>query len=99
MWVEGLRLQSCALRGAANLSPMGILWTGPCGGPDLIVDDGGDAMLLIHEGMKAEIACTKDGIMPNTESTTNAEFKLVLTILTEDGIFDACDPAHNYVVS
>src|SRR5574342_461722 len=27
---------------------------GPGGGPDLIVDDGGDATLLIHEGVKAE---------------------------------------------
>lgn len=54
---------------------------GPGGGPDLIVDDGGDATLLIHEGVKAEIAYAKDGTMPNPDSTTNAEFKLVLTIL------------------
>ncbi|KAL4564946.1 hypothetical protein LXL04_029024 [Taraxacum kok-saghyz] len=27
---------------------------GPGGGPDLIVDDGGDATMLIHEGVKAE---------------------------------------------
>nr|GEY35605.1 adenosylhomocysteinase [Tanacetum cinerariifolium] len=27
---------------------------GLCGRPDLIVDDGGDATLLIHEGVKAK---------------------------------------------
>lgn len=54
---------------------------GPGGGPDLIVDDGGDATLLIHEGVKAEIAYAKDGTLPDPESTTNAEFKIVLTIL------------------
>ncbi|KAL0382812.1 UNVERIFIED_CONTAM: Adenosylhomocysteinase [Sesamum calycinum] len=32
---------------------------GPGGGPDLIVDDGGDATLLIHEGVKAEEADPK----------------------------------------
>lgn len=25
-----------------------------CDGPDILVDDGGDATLLIHEGVKAE---------------------------------------------
>lgn len=54
---------------------------GPGEAPDLIVDDGGDATLLIHEGVKAEIAYAKDGTMPDPESTTNAEFKIVLTIL------------------
>ncbi len=54
---------------------------GPDGGPDLIVDDGGDATLLIHEGVKAEIAYAKDGTLPDPSSTTNAEFQLVLTIL------------------
>ena len=54
---------------------------GPGGGPDLIVDDGGDATLLIHEGVKAEIAYAKNGSLPDPASTTNAEFKIVLTIL------------------
>eukprot|EP00184_Porphyridium_aerugineum_P008158 CAMPEP_0184692970 /NCGR_PEP_ID=MMETSP0313-20130426/1291_1 /TAXON_ID=2792 /ORGANISM="Porphyridium aerugineum, Strain SAG 1380-2" /LENGTH=489 /DNA_ID=CAMNT_0027150907 /DNA_START=66 /DNA_END=1535 /DNA_ORIENTATION=- len=47
-------------------------------GPDIIVDDGGDATLLIHEGYKAEIAYAKDGTLPDPNSTNNAEFKLVL---------------------
>ncbi|KAL3143472.1 hypothetical protein ABBQ38_002281 [Trebouxia sp. C0009 RCD-2024] len=50
-------------------------------GPDLIVDDGGDATLLIHEGQKAEIAYAKDGTVPDPSSTDNPEFKLVLTII------------------
>jgi adenosylhomocysteinase len=54
---------------------------GPGEAPDLIVDDGGDATLLIHEGVKAEIAYAKDGTLPDPASTTNAEFKIVLTIL------------------
>jgi adenosylhomocysteinase len=50
-------------------------------GPDIIVDDGGDATLLIHEGYKAELAYAKDGSMPDPESTDNAEFKLVLSTI------------------
>ncbi|GJZ98934.1 S-adenosyl-L-homocysteine hydrolase, partial [Tanacetum coccineum] len=34
---------------------------GPGSGPDLIVDDGGDATLLIHEGVKAEEEFAKTG--------------------------------------
>lgn len=49
-------------------------------GPDIIVDDGGDMTLLIHEGYKAEEAFAKDGTLPDPESTDNAEFKIVLSI-------------------
>jgi len=52
-------------------------------GPDIIVDDGGDATLLIHEGVKAEIAFEKDGTLPDPNSTDNAEFKVVLAILRD----------------
>ncbi|KAL0034088.1 hypothetical protein WJX79_008161 [Trebouxia sp. C0005] len=52
-------------------------------GPDLIVDDGGDATLLIHEGQKAEAAYKKDGTVPDPSSTDNPEFKLVLSIIKE----------------
>ena len=50
-------------------------------GPDLIVDDGGDMTLLIHEGKKAEDLFLKDGTVPDPSSTDNAEFKIVLTII------------------
>ncbi|CAK9190571.1 hypothetical protein BDL97_01G017500 [Sphagnum fallax] len=69
---------------------------GPDGGPDLIVDDGGDATLLIHEGVKAEIAYAKDGTLPDPSSTTNAEFQLVLTIL-RDGMKENPKKYHKMV--
>lgn len=52
-------------------------------GPDMIVDDGGDATLLIHEGEKAEKLYAKDGTLPDPTSTDNAEFKIVLSIIKE----------------
>nr|GMD63079.1 adenosylhomocysteinase [Ipomoea batatas] len=58
---------------------------GPGGGPDLIVDDGGDATLLIHEGVKAEEEYAKNGTVPDPSSTDNAEFQIVLTII-RDGL-------------
>ncbi len=47
-------------------------------GPDILVDDGGDATLLIHEGVKAEREFEKSGTRPNPDSTDNKEFKCVL---------------------
>lgn len=58
---------------------------GSFGGPDLIVDDGGDATLLIHEGVKAEEIYEKTGALPDPSSTDNAEFQIVLTII-KDGL-------------
>ncbi|KAD0494650.1 hypothetical protein E3N88_44175 [Mikania micrantha] len=58
---------------------------GPGGGPDLIVDDGGDATLLIHEGVKAEEEFEKTGKLPDPNSTDNAEFQIVLSII-KDGL-------------
>jgi adenosylhomocysteinase len=61
-----------------------ITWTNPDAkgdGPDLIVDDGGDMTLLVHEGYKAELAFAKDGTLPNPDSTDNAEFKIVLATI------------------
>ena len=64
-----------------------LTWPG-ADGCDLIVDDGGDATLLIHEGVKAEAAFAKDGTVPDPASTDNPEFHIVLKIikrtLTED---------------
>merc|ERR1712238_234249 len=50
-------------------------------GPDLIIDDGGDMTLLIHEGKKAEDLFLKDGTLPDPSTTDNAEFKIVLTTI------------------
>merc|ERR1712025_432552 len=52
-------------------------------GPDLIVDDGGDATLLIHKGKEFEEKFAKDGTLPDPESTTNAEFKCVLQTIKD----------------
>jgi adenosylhomocysteinase len=46
-------------------------------GPNQIVDDGGDATLLIHEGLKYE----KAGSVPSPDTTDNEEFKEILTLL------------------
>ncbi|XP_049388280.1 adenosylhomocysteinase isoform X10 [Solanum stenotomum] len=54
---------------------------GPGGGPDLIIGDGGDATLLIHEGVKAEEEFAKNGTIPDPTSTNNVDFQLVLTII------------------
>jgi len=51
---------------------------------DIIVDDGGDATLLIHEGYKAEIEFAKSGAVPDPASTDNAEMKCVLKIIADN---------------
>ncbi len=52
-----------------------------CDGPDLLVDDGGDATLLIHEGVKWELTYAKTGDLPDPSTTDNREFKEVLRII------------------
>ena len=47
-------------------------------GPNLILDDGGDATLLVHKGLAFEKA---GGDVPGPETTDNAEFKCVLQVL------------------
>mmetsp|Transcript_15711 Transcript_15711/g.37312 ORF Transcript_15711/g.37312 Transcript_15711/m.37312 type:complete len:490 (-) Transcript_15711:218-1687(-) len=59
-----------------------LTWPG-ADGCDLIVDDGGDATLLIHEGKKAEDAYARDGTLPDPSSTDNPEFKIVLQLIKE----------------
>ncbi len=50
-------------------------------GPTIIVDDGGDATLLIHEGYKAEKEFAKSGKLPNPASADNDEFRIVLELI------------------
>jgi len=58
--------------------------TWPSGeGPQMIVDDGGDATLLIHEGVKREAEFEKSGKIPDPAETTNEEFKCVLSIIRD----------------
>src|SRR4051794_23808614 len=46
-------------------------------GPNQIVDDGGDATLLIHKGVEFEEA----GEVPGPETTDNEEYKVILQLL------------------
>jgi len=47
----------------------------------VIVDDGGDATLLIHEGVKWEKAFEKDQKLPEPEKEENPEMQQVLTVI------------------
>merc|ERR1712100_697760 len=59
---------------------MGMLtWPG-ADGADQIVDDGGDATLLIHKGKEFEEKYAKDKSLPDPESTSNPEFKCILNL-------------------
>jgi len=46
-------------------------------GPTLILDDGGDATLLVHKGVEGNVK----GSVDSPDSTDNAEFKCVLDVL------------------
>merc|ERR1739848_794523 len=59
-----------------------LTWPGS-DGPDQIVDDGGDATMLIHKGREFEEKYAKDKSLPDPMSTTNAEFKCVLQIIRD----------------
>merc|ERR1712086_682538 len=58
-------------------------------GCDLLVDDGGDATLLIHKGKEFEEKFAKDGMLPDPASTSNPEFKCVLQTIKDSIPFDA----------
>jgi adenosylhomocysteinase len=55
------------------------------GGPNMILDDGGDATLLVHKGAEFERA----GAVPDPASADSEEFRVVLSLLqrslSEDG--------------
>jgi len=59
-----------------------LTWPG-ADGPDQIVDDGGDATMLIHKGREFEEKYAKDKSLPDPASTTNAEFKCVLQLIRD----------------
>ena len=53
-----------------------LLWPGE-GGPNLILDDGGDATLLVHKGVEFE----KAGAVPDPSTADSEEFEFVLALL------------------
>jgi len=59
-----------------------LTWPG-ADGPDQIIDDGGDATMLIHKGKEFEATFAKDGSFPDPASTTNPEFKCVLQTIKD----------------
>jgi len=57
-----------------------LSWPGETG-PNLIVDDGGDATMLVIKGVEAEIEFEKTGKLPDPATAPNDELKCLLTIL------------------
>lgn len=53
-------------------------------GPDLLVDDGGDATLLIHDGVKFERIYAKTGDVPHPDQYDNKEYKEVIKIIRKE---------------
>ena len=53
--------------------------TWPDGGPNMILDDGGDATLLVHKGREFELA----GAVPDPSTADSEEFRIVLQLLTD----------------
>src|SRR5947207_2225174 len=49
----------------------------PEGGPNMILDDGGDATLLVHKGVEFEQA----GAVPDPAGAESEEFQVVLSVL------------------
>jgi adenosylhomocysteinase len=47
------------------------------GGPNMILDDGGDATLLVHKGTEFEAA----GVVPSTDPTDSEEYAVILEVL------------------
>ena len=57
-----------------------MTWPGRDDGPNMILDDGGDATLLVHKGAEFE----KLGEVPDPGSASNPEFAIVLGLLQQD---------------
>ncbi len=60
-----------------------LRWPGEDGtpetaGPNMILDDGGDATLLVHKGVQYE----RDGAVPDPASADSQELQVVLSLLT-----------------
>ncbi|WP_353651554.1 adenosylhomocysteinase [Nakamurella sp. A5-74] len=63
-------------------------------GPNMILDDGGDATLLIHKGLQYE----KAGVVPSTTDDDSDEYKVILDLLRsslarDNGYWTAIAPA------
>src|SRR3954467_13060938 len=54
-----------------------LTWPGRDDGPNMILDDGGDATLLVHKGADYE----KAGVVPDPAPASNPEVAIVLAVL------------------
>jgi adenosylhomocysteinase len=59
--------------------------TWPDGGPNMLLDDGGDATLLVHKGTEFEAA----GAVPDPASADSEEFRVILELLQSSLAEDA----------
>ena len=59
-----------------DLCEKALLWPGGAG-PNMILDDGGDATLLVHKGAEFEAA----GAVPDPATAESEEFRIVLELL------------------
>ena len=69
----GLRLEGRDARGVLVVHRAGARWPDG-GGPNMILDDGGDATLLVHKGTEYERA----GAVPDPASADSEEFRVIL---------------------
>src|ERR1700709_715744 len=57
-----------------------LIWPGsPTGGPNMILDDGGDSTMLVHKGKEYEAA----GSVPDPSTGESEEFQVFLQLLTD----------------
>ena len=73
----GVLMETLAALGAAE-QMMTVLGADGC---DMLVDDGGDATLLMYKGKVFEEKYAKDGSLPDPASADNAEIKCILQLL------------------
>jgi len=66
-----------------------VVWPDEIGAPNMIVDDGGDVTLLIHEGKKAEDKFAADGTLPDPMAVPAGEFRIVLQLIKKSIETDA----------
>lgn len=60
-----------------------LTWPGR-DGPDMIVDDGSDATLMIHEGVKWEELYAKNKTLPDPAEAKNEDYHYLLKLLREE---------------
>ena len=73
----GLRLEGRDARGVLVVHRAGADAGPTAAGPNMILDDGGDATLLVHKGVEFE----KAGAVPDPEPADSEEFQVVLALL------------------